>query len=126
MARFWIGVALLGVFLGLGIWVTVAMDQVHEPISQALEEAAEQALAGDLEGGAALARQAKADWQEYWKGTASVADHGSMDEIDGIFGQLEAYAQAGRQVDFAAYCARLSRLVHAIGEAHGFNWWNLL
>lgn len=126
MARFWIGIALLAAFLGLGIGVTVAMDQVHEPISQVLEEAAEQALAGDLEGGAALARQARMDWQDHWKGTASVADHGSMDEIDGLFAQMEVYARQGRETDFAAYCARLSKLVHAVGEAHGFNWWNLL
>ncbi len=126
MNRFWLGIALLAIFLGLGIGVTVAMDRTHTPISEVLEAAAEQAMAGELEAGIDLARQARQDWEDHWHGTAAVADHGSMDEIDGLFAQMDSYARAGRETDFAAYCARLSKLVYAMGEAQSFSWWNLL
>jgi hypothetical protein len=126
MGRFWLGIGILVIFLVLGLWVTYAMDQVHGEIAQTLDEAAAQTLEGDLVEGIALVNQAKGKWQSHWRGTASVADHAPMDEIDGLFAQLEAYGQAEQAVDFATYCARLSNLVAAMGEAHSLTWWNLL
>ena len=126
MGRFWIGVGLLAVFLCLGLWVAKAMDNVHVPVTQLLEQAADEALGGDLETGIALADQAHAVWERHWRGTAAVADHAPMDEIDGLFAQVRSYARAGSVADFAAGCGRLSKLVEAIGEAHSPQWWNLL
>lgn len=126
MGRFWLGIGILVVFLVLGLWVTYAMDNIHSEISQTLERAATQTLSGDLTEGITLVQQAKDRWQSHWHGTASVADHAPMDEIDGLFAQLEAYGQAGLSTDFATYCARLSNLVAAVGEAHSLTWWNLL
>lgn len=126
MSRFWIGIALLAVFLGLGLWVAEAVDAVHMPIAQALEQAAEDALAGDLEAGIARAEEASREWERHWRATAAVADHAPMDEIDGLFAQAQRYAQAGNGADFAAVCGRISRLIEAIGEAHAPGWWNLL
>lgn len=126
MKQFWLGIFLLLLFLGLGLWVTKAMEDTHSAVSEALTLAAEQAMAGDLESGVQTAEQARGKWQAGWHGTAAVADHAPMDEIDSLFAQMQVYAQAGEAVDFAAYCRRLSALVHAVGEAHGFSWWNLL
>ncbi len=126
MGRFWLGAGILAVFLVLGFWVGAAIDDVHQDISQTLDTAAQQTLSGDPEGGLALAQQAHEAWNTNWHRTAAVADHAPMDEIDGIFAQAFAYGQAGRSQDFAACCARLSGLVAAVGEAHRFNWWNLL
>ncbi len=126
MGRFWLGIGMLALFLILGLWVTYAMDNVHSEISQTLDGAAAQTLSGDLAEGIALVGQAKDQWQAHWHGTASVADHAPMDEIDGLFAQLETYGQAGLSEEFAAYCARLSNLVTAVGEAHSLTWWNLL
>lgn len=126
MGRFLLGVGILVLFLALGLWVTYAMDNVHSEISQTLDAAAIQALSGDITEGIRLAQQAKGQWQTHWHGTAAVADHAPMDEIDGLFAQLEVYGQAGLSADFATYCARLSNLVSAVGEAHSLTWWNLL
>ena len=126
MGRFWIGVALLGVFLGLGLWVAEAMDSIHIPIAQKLEPAAQDTFAGDMESGVARADEAYREWERCWRGTAAVADHAPMDEIDGLFAQVQSYAQAGDGADFAAGCRRLSKLIEAIGEAHSPGWWNLL
>lgn len=124
--RFWIGIGLLAVFLALGLWVTAVMEDIHEPMAELLEEAAQEALEGDLTEAAELADQAHRRWERYRKGTASVADHAPMDEIDGLFAQTQTFARAGQWQDFAASCARLSKLVEAMSEAHGLGWWNLL
>ncbi len=126
MRRFWLGVGLLLVFLFVGLWVAEATEQASEAIAQTLTLAADTALAGDLETGKQLAQQAFRDWDAQWHSMASVADHCPMDEIDGLFGQLSAYSRAETVLEFAACCARLSKLVTAIGEAHGLTWWNLL
>ena len=126
MKRFLLGIGILAVFLIGGLWVGYAMDDVHQTIAQTLDDAAAQCLSGDLSGGIALAQQAHQTWQTHWHSTASVADHEPMDEIDGLFAQLEVYGKAGLSADFATFCARLSQLVSAVGEAHSFTWWNLL
>lgn len=126
MGRLTLGICLLAVFLGLGLWINSFMDNTHVPISQALEEAAEKGLSGDLEAGADLAQKAKALWQDNWPKIASFSDHAPMDEIDSLFAQAETYARAGIAADFAALCARLSQLISAMSEAHSLFWWNLL
>jgi len=126
MGRFWLGIGILVLFLVLGLWVAHAMDDVHQSIGQALDTAAQAALSGQLDKGIALAQQAHSSWLSRWHGTACVADHAPMDEIDGLFAQLTVYSQIGQHKDFAACCTRLSALVLAVGEAHSLTWWNLL
>ncbi len=126
MGRLWLGVGLMAVLLTLGLWTASAMDELHGPISHTLEEAAAQSLADNLDGGITLAMQAKRDWQTHWRCTAAVSDHTPMDEIDGLFAQMESYAASGQTTEFAAYCARLAQRVAAVGDAHKFTWWNLL
>jgi len=126
MGRFWLGLGILAVFLGLGLYVGAAAEGTNQEIAGILKEAAGQALEGDLDGGLALAQQAHHRWQSNWHSTAAVADHAPMDEIDGIFAQALAFGKGGSVQEFAACCARLSGLVAAVGEAHSLSWWNLL
>lgn len=126
MGRFVFGVGLLLAMLCLGLVVMFAMDRVNEPVSQLLEDAAQAALAGDLEQGIRLAEQARKTWDNRWHTVASFADHSPMDEIDSLFAQMEVYGQTENPEDFASHCTRLSMLVAAVGEAHSLNWWNLL
>ena len=126
MVRFWFGIGLLLVFLIFGLWVAEAMDSGHMQISSMLEQAADAMLDGDPSRGIELAQQAYRRWQYHWHATAAVADHAPMDEIDSLFSQLQLYGSVRHQVDFAAYCTRLSRLIRAMGETHTLNWWNIL
>ena len=126
MNRLWFGVGLLVLLLALSLWVTTAMLCVHKPIAESLEQASRQALSGDFPGGVATAQQAQRSWERHKHATASVADHAPMDEIDGLFAELEVYAQSQETVHFAAGCAQLAKLIHAMGEAHGLGWWNFL
>ena len=126
MKRIWLGIGALVVFFVLGLWCSHAMDKLHTSLAQKLEQAAEAALAGDLQTGVTLAQEAKNSWEAHWHQTAALADHTPMDEIDSLFAQLESYAQAGQISEFAAHCSRLSTLVAATAEAHALSWWNLL
>lgn len=126
MNRFWFGVVLLAVVLGLCLWVTMDMGRIHEPITAGLEEAGARALEGDLEAGALLARQARQRWQTHREITAAVVDHDPMDEIDGLFAQMESFAAGGSATEFAAACNRIAQLIQAVAEANGLTWWSFL
>ena len=126
MGRLWLGIGILVLFLVLGLWISHCMDSVHLSIANTLETAAEQALSGDLDAAAQTAQTAKVSWEKHWHGSAVVADHAPMDEIDGLLAQLECYSRADQPGDFAACCTRLALLVEAMSEAHSLTWWNLL
>ena len=126
MSRFVLGILILAVFLGLGFGVAFGMDAMHLDVAENLSIAARQVISGQWESGVALAKGAKADWEKNWGRTACVADHAPMDEIDGLFAQLQAFESPEEAVHYSATCAQLSKLVAAVADAHRFSWWNLL
>lgn len=121
-----IGIILLVLFLLLGLLVAIGMSRVHLPIAKKLQQASILAAEGRLYQAQQLSSSARADWQRHWKLTASVSDHEPMEQIDGLFAQLDGFAAAEDTGAFAAVAGRLSQLVEAIGDAHGMTWWNLL
>mgnify|MGYP002551315613 FL=1 len=125
MKRSWIGFVLLLVLLAGGIAATWGMAKCHEPIARDLENAAKMALQGDMAQGEALMLQAREAWGRSRRLGACFADHTPMEEIDALFAEVEVYAAAREETDFAAGCAALSRKVEAMGQAHGASWWNL-
>lgn len=126
MARCWLGAGILLLFLILGLVVMWTMGKAHFSTGQMLEQAAEQSLAGDLDGATALAMAAKARWERQHHATAAVADHNPMDDVDRLFAQMEVYAKAQEAPHFAACCVELAHLLQATADAHRFSWWNLL
>lgn len=124
--RFYLGLGILIVFLILGLTVAWAMDGVSQPAADMLEQAAEEVLAGNFEKGTALAQQARDLWRTGWKSVALAADHSPMDEIDGLFAQIDYFARAGKATELGACCARVAELVEAVADAHTLTWWNLL
>ena len=126
MKRGWFGAGLLAVFLGLGLLVSALVSNAHQPTSTMLEQAAEKTLSGDFAGGIALGTEAQQRWKCQWNGTASIADHSPMDEIDALFAEMEIYARTGEQPHFAACCKELAQRLEAIADAHRFSWWNVL
>lgn len=126
MGRFLLGVGLLLGLLALSLGVFLAAQQMHVPVSEKLETAAQAALEGDLDEALLQAHRARQLWERKWHGTAAFSDHAPMDEIDSLFAQLETYGQIGRGADMAALCTRISQLIHAIAEAQSPSWWNIL
>lgn len=126
MVRGWLGVGILVVFFALGLVTMAVMDNEHLPTGALLEQAAEKTLAGSFEEAVSLGMEAKARWERSWNGTATVADHSPMDDVDALFGEMEIYARAGEEPHFAACCQELSQRIQAMAGAHRFSWWNIL
>ena len=124
--RFYLGLGILALFLILGLAVTWGMERVSGPASQLLEQATEEILRGNLEEGVALAQKARGIWEKGWRAVALVADHSPMDEIDGLFAQMDYLAKAGDRIQLGACCARVAELVEAVADAHALTWWNII
>ena len=126
MKRLWIGVGVLLVLLVLGIVVSGVMDAIHAPMAEQLQQAAQAAMAEDWPAALKAAARAQKNWKAQQRLVAAFADHTPMDEIEGLFAEMEIYAQAREKQHFAATCARLAQLAEAMGESHRVSWWNLL
>lgn len=126
MKRLWLGIGILAVLLAVSIAVTAGMDRIHDSIAEDLEAAQDAAASEDWEKAAGLADAAARKWQQWRRLTASVADHGPMDEVDVLFAALLAYADDREEAEFAAACAQLAVRTRAMGDSHALTWWNLL
>lgn len=126
MRSVYFGVGLLVVLLVLGSFVCWQMNRLQLPLVETLEDAADAALGGSFSQAVALGEQAKRQWESRWELTASLADHVPMDEIDGLFSQLKAYAREEEKTHYAACCLELVSMIRAVAEAHSPSWWNLL
>lgn len=126
MARGWLGIGILIAFLALGFVTAGAMDNAHLPTEKLLAQAAEKTLNGNFEEAVSLGLQAKSRWDRHWNGTATVADHAPMDDVDALFAEMEIFAKTGEEPHFASVCKELSRRIQAVAGAHRFSWWNIL
>lgn len=126
MKRCRIGAYLLLALLVIGLLSSWGMVRCSEPVGETIAWAAEAALREDWDNAETLAGQARARWEKYWGVCAAFADHEPMENINGLFAQLEVYAYSRDAQNFAAVCAQLSEDAKAIGEAHSLKWWNLL
>ena len=126
MARGWLGVIILVAFLIGGMMAAYGMSSAHMPTAELLQQASEMTVNGEFPEAVLLGMQAKDRWEAQWNGTASLADHGPMDEVDALFGEMEVYAITGEEPHFAACCAELAKRIEAVAEAHKFSWWNVL
>lgn len=126
MIRFRFGVGILAVVLAAGIAAMLFMGHVHGDICDDLEDAADLAAESRVEEAAECIQNAKENWEDHRHLVASLAEHTDMDEIDGLFRQLETYQEILDANACAAICAELVFRVEALGESHDINWWNIL
>ena len=126
MKKGWLGIGILAVFLVAGLALSFWIDRIHLPGSRLLQQATEVTMEGDLEQGIALAKQAESLWKNSRKATAAVADHGPMEEIDGLFRELWVYAEMEESPHFAATSAELALKIRAVADAHRISWSSLL
>ena len=124
--RFFLGLWLLVALLVLGFLNAGWVDRANAQVVRALEQTEEAIQAGDLDRAEALAQQARKLWQDGWNTVAAVADHTAMDEINGLFAEMEHYARSRAHTLFGASCARVRELVEAVSDDHRFTWWNFL
>ncbi len=126
MRRLILGIVILGLLLS-GSWaISWALDAVHSPVAQQLEQAADAADREDWAAAERLAQAAQAQWDRYWRFTAAVADHTPMDQLDGLFGELTVYLEHREQPHFSASCKHLAQLATAMADSHCPSWWNII
>ena len=126
MMRTWIGVGILVLLLGIGIFPTIYTADTQDRLAQILAESRESAAVGQWEKAAGKCYQARALWEKHQKATAAVVDHEPMEEVEALFAQLEIYLKARDSVGYCACCASLEVFTRAIGESHSVSWWSLL
>ncbi len=126
MKRVWFGAGLLLFFLVAGILLTLCFHRIHAPLAQTLEDASHQAVFGDWEQAVALSEEAQSRWESYRNFTAAIADHEPLEEMDGLFDQMELYAKLGWKEQFASLCIQLSQMAAAMDESQQLTWWTLL
>ena len=124
--RFYLGLAILVVLLGLGIGTAAGMKVIHQPLENLLNQAADLAMDKNFEEALPLAREAYRRWQENHSITASLADHTPMDDTNTLFQEMLVYGQMGDIPHFAACCRELTVMMEAIYDAHAFSLKNLL
>ena len=126
MKRICAGLTILTVLLSAAVAFSVLMERIHSPMAAALQEAAAAAEEGDWEAAEDLFRRAQDRWQQRKHFTAALADHSPMDDMEGLFAELEIYLRLQETPHFSATCCHLADLAEAMADNHAVNWWNLL
>lgn len=125
MKRLWIGVGVLLVLLALGVGSTAVMESIPGNLAEGMEEAAEVA-AVHWEKAKSLADSAREEWDRYAHIIASLTDHEPLEELEGLFFELDISRNWDDRGYFATVCARIASLAEALSESHTPHWWNLL
>lgn len=126
MKRCPIGAAMLLVLLIAGLLSSGWIGKYHSKLSRDAELAADAVLRSDWETAVSLTGQAMQRWEARRALVASMTNDAPIEEIDGLFRQLEVHAAGEDPITYASVCAQLAHRLEALGEAHRLRWWNLL
>ena len=124
MKRIWFGAALLAALLVLGIFSAALMEDTHLTQATQLNRAADFAISGNWNGAGAAFSAAKTGWDKRSPVIAGLSDHEPMDQIEGLFAQLELFLQMRDAVSFSSSCRYLAKQLEALGKSHSFNLQN--
>ncbi len=124
MKRSWFGLGLLLVLLGMSLFFSIVMTEIHKDVEADLLNAARQAQAGQWEEAEALFYRARDHWKAREHLRASLADHGPTEDADADFAAAEVYCLFREESAFPAACRQLARQTAAVGETHELVWWN--
>ena len=125
MKRLWIGVGVLLVLLSLGLGSTAVMERIPGALAENMEKAAATA-ATQWENASSLAEKAREEWGKYEHIIAALTDHEPLEELKGLFNELEVSRLWEDRGYFASVCSRIASLAKALSESHTPHWWNLL
>ena len=125
MKRIWFGAALLALMLALGLLSSAIMEKTWQTQSENLNRAASLVAEGDWMGARQLQNEAQMEWERKQLLVAALCRHEPIDQIDGLFAQLEVFSEARRAVSFGSTCVYLSRQLDSLGQSHSFNLKNL-
>ena len=125
MKRIWFGVVLLILMLVLGLISSTFMKETWLKQSENLNRAAILASDGDWINARNLLAEAQAEWEEKQLLLAVLCQHEPIEQIDGLFAQLEVFSESRRTASFSSTCVFLSKLIDSLGRSHNLNLKNL-
>ena len=125
MKRIWFGVVLLILILVLGLISSTFMKETWLKQSENLNRAAILASDGDWVNARNLLAEAQAEWEEKQLLLAVLCQHEPIEQIDGLFAQLEVFSESRRTASFSSTCVFLSKLIDSLGRSHNLNLKNL-
>lgn len=126
MIRFRIGLVLLLGLLVLSFRVQDITASTEAPIAAALDAAADDAMEENWASAREAISIAQTRWQHSRSITSVLADHQPMEDIEALFAQLSACAEAEDPGTCASLCRELSRRILAMADAHRLSWQNFL
>lgn len=121
MKRIWFGAVLLVVLLVLGIGSSMFMERTHLAQAEDLTRAAELAQEGNWNGAENFVGAARREWDKRQLLIAALCSHEPVDQIEGLFAQLEIYAAARDVVSYSGTCVFLAQQLTALGKSHSFS-----
>ena len=119
-------IGLLLVLLLLGLLSGWYLERQHRDLARQLEDSAWLALSGQMSNARQEVQTAQAKWEKGRSLLAALGDHTPMEDIDGLFAELQIYGAAGEKTEFARTCSALSSQMAAMGNAYKLSWWNIL
>lgn len=126
MKHFWYGLGILAVLLALALGVTAVTRAQLPPITEKLEQAAQEARDGRWDQAVDTARQARDNWDRVQKICNALSSHSQSEQMEQLFAQMEVFISMDDRISFAAACAQLAVLCEAMGESQALHWWCLL
>lgn len=126
MTRYRMGLWLLILLAGAGLWTQKRMADIHVPIAAAMRSAADRALLGDWDAAVKYTSRAQAAWMQNRDFTSALADHTPLEDIEAQLSQLPAIAASRNRSGYAALCTTLSQRILAVSDAHRVSVGNIL
>ena len=99
----------------------MVMERIQSPQSESLNRAAQLAADGDWAAARTLTSQVRQQWERKQTLISALSSHGTMDEINGLFAQLEVFSEARSAASFSSTCVYLACLLESLGENHSLS-----
>ena len=124
MKRIWFGAGLLIALLILGICSSIVLERTQPAQAETLNRAARLAADGDWAAARTLSEEARIRWDRQHFLISALCSHEPMDQIDGLFAQLEVFSDARSAVSFSSTCVYLASQIESLGKSHSLNLHN--
>lgn len=123
MKHLYLGLGILVVLLILGLLGLFLLTHNLEQAALALDQAYAQAMKGRNQEAREAALYARSRWESLYGLTASLVDHGPLDEVNRAFAELESQEDPK---ELAKNCRVLSCLVRGIARREKPLYYNIL
>lgn len=125
MKQVWIGLGILGLLFFGGIWMGNELEQAHGQQIRDLEQARTAAMEENWSRAEAHLTRARKQWEGRRNISGVLYRQDPLDQIDGLFAQLESFSACRDRMSFCSSCALLARNLQNLPETHSFHWRNL-